>query len=198
MISLTSPVQTRAHGWPAGAKLLALALTTVVLFSLKTVVAQALALVGILGLFVLGGRQFFLSGLNRIKVIWPFVLIMLIWHGWTQDWAGGLVIVLRMITALGLATLVTMTSRLDDMLDVAKWLVRPFAPLGLSPERVGLAAAMVIRFTPVLADKGQKLSQAWQARSCRRASWRIVTPFLAIALDDADHVADALRARGVD
>lgn len=198
MISLTSPVQTRAHGWPAGAKLLALAIATVLLFSLKGAGAQVLACMAMLGAFALGGGRFFLSGLGRIKMIWPFVLILMLWHGWTDDWAAGLAIALRMVTALGLATLVTMTTRLDDMLDVAKWLCRPLAPLGLNPDRVGLAAAMVIRFIPVLADKGQKLSQAWQARSRRRVSWRIVTPFLALALDDAEHVADALKARGVE
>ena len=32
MISLTSPVETRAHGWPAGIKLAALCVSTVLLF----------------------------------------------------------------------------------------------------------------------------------------------------------------------
>ncbi|HBH7903235.1 TPA: hypothetical protein KDX49_003259 [Vibrio parahaemolyticus] len=50
--------------------------------------------------------------------------------------------------------------------------------------------------TPVLMSKGQKLSRAWRSRSNRRTGWRIVLPFTVLALDDADHVAEALRARG--
>jgi biotin transport system permease protein len=55
---------------------------------------------------------------------------------------------------------------------------------------------MVIRFTPVLIDKGAGLSEAWRARSKKRPSWRIVMPLLVTALDDADSVAEALKARG--
>ena len=55
---------------------------------------------------------------------------------------------------------------------------------------------MVIRFTPVLAQKGAALAMAWRARSRKRAGWRVIMPFMVLALDDADHVAEALRARG--
>ena len=32
--------------------------------------------------------------------------------------------------------------------------------------------------------------------AARRAGWRIVAPLALMALDDAEHVAEALRARG--
>ena len=40
MISLTSPVETRAHGWPAGAKLGALCLATLLLFGVGLKIDQ--------------------------------------------------------------------------------------------------------------------------------------------------------------
>ncbi|MEP1941579.1 MAG: energy-coupling factor transporter transmembrane protein EcfT, partial [Sulfitobacter sp.] len=55
---------------------------------------------------------------------------------------------------------------------------------------------MVIRFTPVLTQKGAALALAWRARARKRAGWKVIMPFLVLALDDADHVAEALRARG--
>jgi len=36
----------------------------------------------------------------------------------------------------------------------------------------------------------------WKARSRRGRNWRIILPFAKLALDDADHIAEALRARG--
>jgi biotin transport system permease protein len=70
------------------------------------------------------------------------------------------------------------------------------ARLGLSPKVLAVSVALVVRFTPVLMDKVTQLMQAWRARSARRANWRVVLPAVLIALDDADHVAEALRARG--
>jgi biotin transport system permease protein len=61
---------------------------------------------------------------------------------------------------------------------------------------VELAIALVVRFTPILAQKGQTLALAWKARAARRLGWRVITPFAVLAIDDAEHVAEALRARG--
>ena len=54
----------------------------------------------------------------------------------------------------------------------------------------------LIRFIPVMLLRMEALALAFRARSARRGSWRIVMPGVLAALDDADHVADALRARG--
>lgn len=196
MISLTSPVETRAHRWPAGAKLAALCAATVILFAVETPFWHAAALTAVLALYALPGRLFFRVGLRRLAALWPFVALILLWHGLTQDVAAGLVIVMRMISAVGLANLVTMTTRLSDMMQVVRWLARPLEVFGLRTRVVELAIALVIRFTPVLADKGRMLILAWRARSARRPGWRIVLPFAVTAIDDAERVAEALRARG--
>jgi biotin transport system permease protein len=59
-----------------------------------------------------------------------------------------------------------------------------------------LAVALVIRFIPVMQDRTEQISQSWRARSARRAGWRVLMPATLAALDDAEHVAEALRARG--
>jgi len=135
-------------------------------------------------------------GLRRLWPLWPFVAVIVLWHLATAAAQTGALIALRMIVAVALANLVTMTTRLTDMMDVVRALLHPFARLGVNIRAMELAAAMVIRFTPVLAQKGAALSLAWRARARRRAGWRVVVPLLVVALDDADHVADALRARG--
>lgn len=196
MISLTSPVRTRAHGWPAGAKLGLLGLATFGLFMLSDLRLQALAALVMLGLYALPGKRFFLSGMSRLRVLWPFVAILALWHGVTATYAEGAQFILRLLTTVGLANLVTMTTALSEMIAVFRWLTAPLRRFGLNTRALELAIALVIRLLPTLVDNGQRLTDAWRARSRRRPGWRVVVPFTLLALDDADHLADALRARG--
>lgn len=196
MISLTSPVETRAHRWPAGLKLGALCLSTVLLFVIKAPLFQLCVGALTLGLYLLPGRLFAKAGARALWRLWPFVLLLMVWHVISGDLGQGLLISTRMITAVGLANLVTMTTRLSDMIALIRWLATPLRWIGLKTVYLEIAIALAIRFTPVLLDKSQKLSQSWRARSARRPGWRIVLPFAVLALDDADHVAEALRARG--
>ena len=196
MLTLTSPVETWAHPLPAGLKLAAIAVVTTGLFALKTPLPLAIACVATATLYASGGRLFELTGLRLLWPLWPFVLIVGLWHLWTRDVSGGATIVLRMIAAVALANFVTMTTRLSDMLAVFQWLARPLAVFGLSPRRLGLAVALTIRFIPVMLDRLSQITQSWSARSPRRPRWRVLVPATLAALDDADRVAEALRARG--
>lgn len=196
MISLTSPVRTRAHGWPAGGKLGVLCAATVVLFAVQGVVWHLVFAALMLSLYALPGRVFLVEGLRRLRVLWLFVLLLFGWHWITGEPAKGATVALRMITAVGLANLVTMTTSLEGFMGVIRWLTTPLRHIGVNTRAIELAVALVIRFTPVLADKGQMLRQSWQARATRKPGWRILLPFMVLALDDADQVAEALRARG--
>lgn len=196
MISLTSPVRTRAHSWPAGLKLAALACATLVLFMIKDL-PLLLAACGVTALaYALPGRVFFFAGMRRLLVLWPFVVILLIWHLATRTYLDGAEIILRLIAAMGLANLVTMTTALTEMIAVIRWLASPLRRFGLNTRALEIAIAMVIRLLPSLVANGERLSEAWRARSPRRPNWRLVVPFTLLALDNADHLADALRARG--
>lgn len=195
MISLTSPVETAAHHWPAGAKLAALCVLTMVLFQVESLTALVLALIALLICYAAPGHQFLRTGLSRLLALWLFVLIILIWHGVTGQFRAGILVAMPMIVAVGAANLVTMTTRLSDMIETVEWLLTPLRKCGLRTDRLALSIALVIRFTPVLAQKGVALIAAWRARSAKRASWQIVLPFAVLAIDDAERVADAIKAR---
>lgn len=196
MLTLTSPVDIWAHRLPAGVKLAALALATMGLFALKSPLPLAAAAAATVALFATGGARFATTGLRLLRPLWPFVVIVGLWHLWTADIFGGAAILLRLLTAVALANLVTMTTRLSDMIAVFQTIARPLRPLGLSPRRLALAMALVIRFIPVMLDRLTQISEAWSARSRRRPRWRVLVPATLAALDDADRAAEALRARG--
>lgn len=196
MISLTSPVRTRAHGWPAGVKLAALALATCVLFLINDLRILGAALLLTLCLYALPGKVFFRAGMTRLMVLWPFLAILGIWHIATATYREGAEFALLLLTSVGLANLVTMTTALSEMIAVIRWLATPLRWFGLNTRALELAIALVIRILPRLVENGQLLSDAWRARSPRRPKWRVVVPLTLLALDDADHLAEALRARG--
>lgn len=196
MISLTSPVETWAHRVPAGVKLAALSLATVGLFAVQDPWPLALALAGVVALVLSGGLTFAAEAARSLRILLPFLGLIAAWHLVTGQLAEGLAVALRLLAALTLANFVTMTTRLTDMVAVATWLLAPFRRFGLSTRALELSVALVVRFTPSIARKGGQLTEAWRARSARRAGWQVVMPLAALAIDDAEHVAEALRARG--
>jgi biotin transport system permease protein len=131
-----------------------------------------------------------------LRPLWPFLLLLALWHLWTGDTATGLAVGLRLVAAVAAANLVTMTTRLSDMMAVLERLAAPLARVGLPPRRLALALALVIRFVPVMTDRLASIREAWRARSPRRPGWQLLLPATLAALDDAERVAEALRARG--
>lgn len=196
MISLTSPTKTVWHAVRAGVKLLFLCGFTLALFVAPNLWWLVGALLFTIATYLVGSMEFARSGLRHLRALLPFFLIVGLWHAWTGTWEEGARIGLRLISAIGMANLVTMTSRLDEMIAVLTWLLTPIRAVGISTRPLELAIAMVIRFTPELLKKAGMLMQSWRARSPRRAGWRVIAPLAIIAIDDADHVAEALRARG--
>ncbi|MFV0492153.1 MAG: CbiQ family ECF transporter T component [Pseudorhodobacter sp.] len=196
MLTLTSDHETPLHRLAAGVKLAMLAGATALLMMLPS----ATAIWFVAGLVALGhmalGRAFAAEACGHLFPLWPFLAVLALWHLWTGEAAQGAVVGGRLVVAVALANLVTMTTRLTDMMEVVETLTRPFARFGLSPRRLALALALVLRFTPMLMTKIGQLGQAWRARSARRRNGRILTPVLLAALDDAEQLAEALKARG--
>ena len=196
MISLTSDLRTPWHRLPAGPKLLALCLFTLAIFYVDTLLWAGAACLGVAALYLPGGLAFLRQGLRLLKPLWFFAALVAIWHMITDEPALAALIILRLAAAIGAANLVTLTTRLDDMMAVVERLMRALRVPASFSRRLALAVALLIRFTPILTQKGGALVLAWRARSARRPGWRLVLPFALTALDDAEQVADAIKARG--
>ena len=196
MLALTLPRRTWAHSVRAGWKLAALALASALLFPVDDLWVLSAALLAVVALHLVTGLDVFRYALWMMKPIVFFAAIIGVYHLATWDVAAGAAIVLRMLLLVALANFVTMTTALDSMIAVIEWLLRPLRRLGVNTRAIGLAIAMVIRFTPALVQKGSALIESWRARSAKRPGWRITIPVCLLALDDAEHVSEALRARG--
>lgn len=196
MLALTSSIETPYHRWRAAHKLGVVALAVLGLYFMQSPILLAAATALVALAYLIAGRAFLAEGIKLLRPLWVFVAVVMVWHAIAGDPVTGVAVSLRLAAAVGLANLVTMTTRLDDLKDVVMWLLTPFKRLGIRTKPIGFAMTLVIRFTPVLLQKARMLVLSWRARSARRPGWPIVMPMALIALDDADRVAEALRARG--
>jgi len=195
MLSISLPGQSWAHGMRVGIKMGFLALTSIVLFWVNAWLALLVTLLGVVALYtsVEGAVR---KGLWLMKPMLWIVGIIWVFHAFRGEYLAGSVVCLRLLVLVGLANFVTLTSRLTDMIDLFLWLLSPLEKAGLRTGAIGLALGLVMRFTPVLIERVGQLTQSWRARGGKGASWRLILPLFITVIDDADRVAEALRARG--
>ncbi len=141
------------------------------------------------------GIRFFIFALWKLLPIYPFLIVILLWHLLTNTFNEGLVIGLRLLAVFGLANLVTMTTRLDDMINLLNRVLKPFAKLGLDLSIVSVTIGLAIRTIPKIIDIVKKIGFSWRSRSVKPINWRMVFPLVCLTLDDSEHVAEAIKAR---
>lgn len=195
MISAYIPGSSWLHAAPAGWKLVGLCVVTICLFPLGNAWIAAAAFVASVALFSVLGREGF-RRLLALRTVLYLLAFLLIFHVLAGTLEAGIVAALRLVTMILLATLVTFTTRMEDMLDALYPVLKPLEFFGLSRYRIALAIALVIRFTPVLIGLADELGAAYRARSGKRAGPRLTAPFAVLALRTADRVSEALAARG--
>lgn len=196
MLTLTAPHKTIFHSVPAGRKLLGLCVISTGLFQISSLSILLALTFGVAVTYLTQGMGFAKFGARMLRPLWPFVVIIALYHWVTHDFGNGVEIILRMMIAVALANLVTMTTSLGEMIDILIRLLRPITWFGLSTKPVALSIALFIRFIPTLIERGTTMQAALRARSHKKSGWRLVVPLTLSVLNDAEHVASALRARG--
>ncbi|WP_417687211.1 energy-coupling factor transporter transmembrane component T family protein [Roseibium sp.] len=195
MISLYLPGTSRLHRCPVRIKLVVLALAGMLVFPVTDPLVLLAVLVGVLALYGSLGK----AGLAQVAALKPLVSLLAIifaLHALTGDWLTGFTAILRLVAMVLAANLVSITSRMDDMLEAVRPLFLPLEWFGWSSRKPALAVSLVIRFAPVLLSVYGSLREAFQARSGKSTSWRLISPFLLQSLAMSENVAEALSARG--
>ena len=196
MLCFESPVITHWHSVPVVWKFLSVCIVSVTLFWFDAIELQLAALFTCCLFYLSAGATFFYAGIRRLLFLWPIIVVILVWHGVTGAAVQGLGVILRLVSIIALSNLMTMTSRLSDLLGLVARTFKPIRKMGVNTRPIEIAVALVVRYTPVLIVKGTMLLEAWRARSHKRTNWRLVFPLCLVAIDDAERVAEALKARG--
>lgn len=113
-------------------------------------------------------------------------------------WARAVVVCGTIVIAFALAALVTLTTRVSDMLDTISRALGPLRHVGVDPARAGLVLAMTLRCIPLLTGIVQQVSDARKARGLGFSLRALAVPVVVSALMTAEAMGDALAARGVD
>ncbi|MFC8180783.1 MULTISPECIES: energy-coupling factor transporter transmembrane component T family protein [Nocardiaceae] len=198
MIGLYRPGNSLLHRLPAGTKLLLLLASIILatIFARTPVHVGAVALV-VAGLFVVARIPLKLAAAQLRPVLW-MVLIIGVFQVIITDWQRAVVVCGVLVISVALAALVTLTTRVTDMLDTVTRALGPLRRFGVDPDRIGLMLALAIRCIPVLATIVHEVSEARKARGLQWSMTALATPVLVRALRTADAMGDALVARGVD
>ena len=197
MLSLYVPGHSPVHRIPAGAKLLALAAGSSALFVFPGIPVHALELLAVLALFEvarLPWREVF----DQMRPALVFLVPIFFFHVLVTDWTLGLETVLRILVLLLLAVIVTLTTRLSDMIDVLERGMLPLRFAGINPAKAGMMLSMVIRLIPLMMREAGEILEAQRARGLDRNAIALLVPLLIKALKMADDLSDAMDARGYD
>jgi biotin transport system permease protein len=201
-LALYVPRASPVHRTPAGWKLLALAGLSALVFTAPTlpVVCGALVAVVALGLVVARLPVAVLGRETRAVLWWLGALFAL--HLLVTDVLTGTLTVLRLLTLVLAAAVVTATTRVTAMVAVIERVCRPLEWVGVRPARIGLVIAMALRFIPLISERAGRIRQAQAARggSVRglRGLSTTLVPLLVQVLQLAHTVSEALDARGAD
>lgn len=187
------------HRLPAGAKLGGLLLATALVLALPGTWGAMAA--GLAGATVLVAARLPAGRVLR-ELRAPVVMLTLLF-GFQALLAGGgwedmMVAVTRFAALILLATLVTLTTRVMDMVDLFEWLFGLMRPLGVNPAKMALMLALTIRFIPMLGEQVREVRMAQRARGVERNIAALFVPLLVKILTMADDLTAALEARGYD
>ena len=197
MLSLYVPGDSLVHRLSAGTKLLILFAASTALFAVSGIAVHAIELAVIAVLFRIAGLPW-RDTLHQLRPALLFLVPIFLFHVFVTDWALGLETVLRIVVLLLLAVLVTLTTRLSDMIDVIERAARPLRHVGVNPSKVGMMLSMVIRFIPLMVREAQEILEAQRARGLDRSAIALLVPLLIKTLKMADNLSDAIDARGYD
>jgi len=196
MLSLYVPGTSPVHRAPAGLKLAVLALLGVALFATARLEVVAAAFVLVLAAGLLAARLPYRALTSQVRPVWIWLVALFGFHLLVTSPLVGAVAVLRLLTLVIAAAVVTATTRVTALVAVIEWLAAPLRVFGVRPARIGLVVAMTLRFIPLVADRAAHLREAQAARGVDRVRLGLVVPLLVQVLRMATTVGEALDARG--
>jgi biotin transport system permease protein len=193
--SLYLPGNTWLHRVRAGLKLAVLAIGST---ALMWVHSPSLLLVAC-ALVCLSVRWAGASLQQVWQQLRPLVWLLFVLGGlsvWSQGLWQALEMILRLLTLVLAALVVSMTTPLTQMMQVVAWLLKPFQRLGwVDADKVALGFGLTMRLIPELGVQWQEIREAQLARGLTPSPLTMGVPMLLRTLRRADEIAEAIDAR---
>ena len=196
MIGLYSPGTSLIHRAPTLLKLFLLSLFVVLIGSSPNPWIVGGAAAGVVLLFVIA-RVPVRAAAAQIAPILLILLVTVPIQGLLSGWTVAALMAGRLLVAVALAALFTMTTTVTAVLEAFQKLLRPFRRF-VDTDRMGLLVALTIRCIPLVSDIVREVLEARTARGTRGSLLSIAVPVVVRSLYAADALGEALIARGLD
>ncbi|MDO5737243.1 MAG: CbiQ family ECF transporter T component [Propionibacteriaceae bacterium] len=182
--------------WPVGAKyLLMLAIVIPALAMVQWQVSLG-ALVCTMVFLVTSGISVARS-LRLGWMMWSLLAVLALFHLATLAPVSAFVRPGNLLVAVLCARMLTLTTPTPELMDALVSVLAPLRPLGVNPDQVALAVALMIRSIPYLLGTVDDARAAARARGLERNPALLLTPVIIGAVAYAERSGEALAARGI-
>lgn len=201
MIGLYRPGTSLLHRAPALLKLALLGVAMVLVGLVADPLVLAGELAAVVVLYALAGIPPTAAWPQIGPILWILVFAVpvqvLVAGGSVEGWTTAGLMAGRLLVAVALAALFTLTTTVTAVLEAFQILLRPFHRW-VDADRVGLLVALTIRCIPLVAEIVREVLDARRARGAQGSVVALAVPVVVRSLYAADAIGEALAARGLD
>lgn len=196
MISLYRPGNSIVHRLAAGPKVLLLAVLALVIGVWgRTWLAVGVSAAVVVVLFLIARfgplevpRQVVALRWIIVATLAPQLIFL--------PWDTALINTTRVLLVILTCALLSLTTRVSDLLAATERALGPLRRIGVNPERIALLLALTITTIPTIVRFGREIRDAQKARGVRLRPTTFVVPLLVASLRHGDQLSEALVARG--
>ena len=196
LLGLHQPGTTWLHRLPASVKLSGLLVASIVVVAVRGPISGVVFLGMALGLTAWSGAdvRVLLRSLRGLLVV---AALLAAYTAWQRGVDRAVEVTGDLLSLMLVATVLTVTTPVDEVLDAVSAGLRPLRRVGVDPERVALAFALMIRAVPTTLDLARETREAALARGLQRDPRARLVPLVIRSVAHARATGEALDARGV-
>ncbi|WP_175973116.1 energy-coupling factor transporter transmembrane component T family protein [Corynebacterium sp. Marseille-Q2823] len=116
---------------------------------------------------------------------------------WQKDFLSAAIMFLTIYAAISGAVLLTLTTKVSEMMDSLDRALAPLGRLGVPVENITLAMSLTIRLLPLMLGTVVEVLDARKARGATASLTAFGTPVIIRSIRRARAMGEALQARGV-
>lgn len=190
------PGDSPLHRLGAGTKLLGLLLAGVGLTVVHGWWTGLVALAVAVAVLASTGARLGLTA-RALRGLVVMALLLGAWHAWQNGWPRAVEVVGDLLALVLLATALTVSTPVQEILDAVTRALQPLRRFGVDPEQVALAFSLMLRAIPLTMDIAEETRDAAVARGLQRDPRARLTPLVVRVVAHAHATGDALHARGI-
>ena len=188
---------TTIHRIPAAVKFLTLiAFILVTSLAVKTVAWAALSLAIPLVLFPVAHIPLRVA-VGQLAPPLYLLVALAAFQWWQKDLTSAAIMFLTVYAAVIAAVLLTLTTKVSEMMDSFDRALAPLGKLGVPVENITLAMSLTIRLLPLMLGTVLEVLDARKARGATASLTAFGTPVIIRSLRSARAMGEALHARGI-